>query len=93
MANIKVGEALKNSGQEIVGMQTVFSDILNESYDLVGKITADWQGQAQVAFLNDFNRTKAQLEELPETIANFGNAAIQAAEQYIATDNSIGSAG
>ena len=83
MANIKVGEALKNSGQEIVGMQTVFSDILNESYDLVGKITADWQGQAQVAFLNDFNRTKAQLEELPETIANFGNAAIQAAEQYI----------
>lgn len=93
MANIKVGEALKSSGEAIVGMQAVFSDILNESYDLVSKITADWQGQAQVAFVNDFNRTKAQLEEMPETIGNLGKAAVQAAEQYISTDNTIGSAG
>lgn len=90
MANIKVGEALKSSGESIVSMQAVFSDILNESYDLVTKITSDWQGQAQVAFVNDFNRTKAQLEEMPETIGNLGRAAISAAEQYIATDNAAG---
>ncbi len=91
MATINVGEALKTSGEEIQAMAATFQEILDESYDLVSKITADWQGQAQTAFLADFTRTKEQLASLPETVTGLGKGAVNAAEQYIQTDTAAGS--
>ena len=86
MATINVGASLKASGESIRDMKATFGEILDQSYDLVSKITADWEGKAQAAFLADFQKYKTQLDQLPDTVANLGNAAIQAGEQYEATD-------
>ncbi|MBQ6399568.1 MAG: WXG100 family type VII secretion target [Clostridia bacterium] len=91
MANIKVGEALRSSGSQIESMATTFNGILADARNLVHQITANWQGQAQVAFLNDFNRTDKQLESLPDTVKSLGQAAIGAADAYIAADKNLGS--
>ncbi len=86
MAEIRVGQQLREDGQKIQEMANTFSNILTEAYTLVESIDAGWEGLSNNAFMSDYERIKANLQTMPEMIKGFGDAAIQAADSYEQTD-------
>ena len=86
MAEIRVGEQLREDGNQIKEMAGTFSTLLDEAYALVGQIDAGWEGLSNNAFMDDYNRMQASLAEMPKMIEGFGDAALQAAQSYEDTD-------
>jgi len=86
MAEIRVGQQLRDDGKNIRDMGDVFLNIIQEADALVQNINAGWDGLASNAFMEDYGRTKTQLDTMPEMIKGFGDAAIKAADSYEQTD-------
>lgn len=86
MAEIRVGQQLRDDGEKIIAMAKTFEDILGEAYVLVEQIDSGWEGLSNNAFMEDYNRIKTNLEQMGPMIRGFGDSAIQAAESYESTD-------
>ena len=86
MAEIRVGQQLRDDGEKIRTMAETFQSILDEAYALVTQIDSGWEGLSNNAFMEDYNRIKTSLEQMKPMIIGFGDSAIKAAEAYETTD-------
>ena len=88
MAEIRVGQQLRDDGEKIITMAETFGEILDEAYALVNEIDSGWEGLSHNAFMEDYNRIKTNLEQMVPMIKGFGDSAIKAADTYESTDTS-----
>jgi WXG100 family type VII secretion target len=81
---------LADAGGVVSSVAADLTDELNLLDDRSAQLTGQWSGEAQVAYVDQYQGWARQMRELAETLDDAGAAAAKAAAAYRAADEQVG---
>ena len=90
MATIRITpDSLRSRAKEVDGYREEFNTTMGKLQSLVGALGDEWQGDAQVAFTQDFENMKKNITSFSECLQRYADAMRTAAAELEATDTNL----
>ena len=82
-------QELRNKARELETLRETDDNIMRRMRTLVMGLAGFWQGEAQAAYINQFNVNQKRMTEFSETIGKYAALAKEAADEIEAMDREL----
>ena len=82
-------ESLESNAKKVDGYNAEFNSTMTNLKNLVDNLGSEWEGQAQTAFVTDFENMKKTITSFSECLERYANAMRTAAQELRQADENL----